>query len=64
MAKYLSLVSIGNIFTSYVNTMFKEEVDLLNIDLYALLAVRLLIHVLSLARGVRNRDKANFTTCL
>ena len=64
MAEYLSFSSTGNIFTSYVNSTFEEEVVLPNIGLYALLAVRVLIHALSLARGLRDTDKANFTTCL
>ncbi|ERE68969.1 Retroviral nucleocapsid protein Gag containing protein [Cricetulus griseus] len=64
MDEFLSSFPIGNLFNSYVNSMFEEEVDLLNIGLYALLAVNVLIYILSLARSLRNRDKDNFTTCL
>ncbi|MGE9804163.1 hypothetical protein ACQP3L_26470, partial [Escherichia coli] len=64
MTEYLSFAKIGNIFAYYVNSLFEEDANLPIIGLYAVMAVSLLVQIVLLARGLRNRDKDNLTTYL
>ncbi|ERE73704.1 Apolipoprotein/apolipophorin containing protein [Cricetulus griseus] len=64
MAEYLSFAKIGNIFAYYVNSLFEEDANLPITGLYAAMAVSLLVQIVLLARGLRNRDRDNLTTCL
>ena len=64
MVEYLSFAEIGNIFAYYMNTMFEEDASLPITGLYTIMAVSLLIQIILLARGLRNRNKDKLTTCL
>lgn len=44
--------------------MFEEDANLLATALYAIMAVSLLVQIILLTRGLRNRDKDNLTTYL
>ena len=57
MAEYLSFDKIGNIFAYYVNSMFEEDANLPITVLYVVMAVGLLVQIILLARGLRNKDK-------
>ncbi|ERE83730.1 hypothetical protein H671_2g6494 [Cricetulus griseus] len=64
MAEYLSFAKIGNIFAYYMNSLFEEDSNLPITGLYTIMAVSLLVQIILLARGLRNRDRDNLTTCL
>ncbi|MGU7598374.1 hypothetical protein, partial [Enterococcus faecalis] len=64
MAEYLSFAKIGNIFAYYVNSLYEEDANLPITGLYAVMAVSLLVQIILLARGLRNRDKDNLTIYL
>ena len=64
MAEYLSFDKVGNIFAYYMNSMFEEDANLPITGLYAIMAVSLLVQIILLARGLRNRNKDKLTTCL
>ncbi|MGE9574216.1 hypothetical protein ACQP3C_24435 [Escherichia coli] len=64
MVEYLSFAKIGNVFAYYMNSLFEEDANLPITGLYAIMAVSLLVQIVLLARGHRNRDKDNLTTCL
>ncbi|ERE71845.1 hypothetical protein H671_6g15444 [Cricetulus griseus] len=64
MAEYLSFAKIGNIFAYYMNSLFAEDINLPITGLYVVMAVSLLVQIVLLARGLRNRDKDNLTTYL
>ncbi|ERE71791.1 hypothetical protein H671_6g15488 [Cricetulus griseus] len=64
MVEYLSFAKIGNIFAYYENSMFEEDANLPITGLYAIMAVSLLVQIILLASGLRNRDRDNLTTCL